>query len=581
MTSRARSSGSRPRFDADRGDRRNALLNLGLLLVVIAAVLLLVVAIALTWYNGHLVAAASVDGQSISKDQQTEQATVDLLRIELQERTLRTRHVAGTIRETDFQSREALLGQQKSNIGTLALEHLIDGRIQAGLLAQQGGTVTDADVDAKLTELATSPEIRHAWIIEVAPELSTGAATPTDAQKAAAKAKADRALADLKAGKGWEEVAKAVSTSSTKEQGGDVGYIDDKAINLDETYLTAIFAVAPNAPTDVLEGKDGTFRIGRVTQVIPKAVDAAYQQKVIDKGVSLPAFRNVVRMDVVRDRLEKGLVDRLTAVGPQRHVEEIFMRAGQSETKTGALRTKHILYAPNDDPNNASSVPDTDPAWAAAEKAARDAYALIKADPSKFDAIARAESDENGAETTGGKLPYFAPDDPIDPAFANAIFKSGLTDGQLLEPVKSSFGWHVIMIWHKPTDLDWAKKLKGDLGSGADFKTVARNNSDGTEAKDGGDIGWVPNGLLPQAVNAAIFGAPVGGVTEPLVVVADGKSAADAGVYLFKVEAEENRAPTAEEKAKIERSAFATWYTEQKAKATITRPDTTSDQLTQ
>ena len=56
----------------------------------------------------------------------------------------------------------------------------------------------------------------------VAPTLDTGATDPTAAQTAAAKAKADAALADLQAGKDWETVAKSVSTdTASAPQGGD------------------------------------------------------------------------------------------------------------------------------------------------------------------------------------------------------------------------------------------------------------------------------------------------------------------------------------------------------------------------
>ena len=41
--------------------------------------------------------------------------------------------------------------------------------------ADEGITVTDADVDTQLVKEATSPEARHAWQIEVKPALDDGA----------------------------------------------------------------------------------------------------------------------------------------------------------------------------------------------------------------------------------------------------------------------------------------------------------------------------------------------------------------------------------------------------------------------
>src|SRR6476659_5692976 len=224
MTFRARPSGVRPRTDSDRGDRRNALMNLGFTLVVVVAIILLVVAAGYSWFNDHLAPAATVDGQSISKDAYVERLKIDAFRIELQQRAIRTRRAQGTIRDDDAQTQLTLLSQQQQNLDALVLERLIDARIQAGLAAQEGVTVTDADVDAELTKQATTPEIRHAWAIEVAPEISDGATESTQAQKDAAKAKAEQALKDIQGGQKWEDVARAVSTGDTKERGGDLGF---------------------------------------------------------------------------------------------------------------------------------------------------------------------------------------------------------------------------------------------------------------------------------------------------------------------------------------------------------------------
>lgn len=586
MTFRARPRETRPRFNPDRGDRRNALLNLGFTLVVVVSLLLLAVAAGITWYQENASAAATVDGTSITQDELRQQALVDDLRIQLAMRAVHTRRLERTIRDADARQQLNLLEQQAGNVQAIALEHLIDGMIQARLATAEGITVTDDEITAKLQELATRPELRHAWVIEVEPEVDEGKTDPTDAQKAAAKAKADRALARLRDGTAWEQLAKDVSTSATKDQGGDLGFIDDETSGLDSPFVKAVFAAAANAPTEVVEGSDGTYRIGRVTEILPELVDPNYAQKINDSQVSMAAFRSALRADVVRDRLEKVVVDRVKQPGPQRQVLQIFEKPDDGESKTGAIKTKHILYAPNDG-ENTTDLPADDPAWAKAETEAKAAYDRIKANPALFDQLAREESDDSAAAQGGGKLGYFAPEDSeanggnLDKDFAAAIFKEGLQPGQLLQPVKSQYGWHVIQIWHRPTDLDWAKTLKTQADGGADFGALARDNGEGPEAEKGGDLGWIAKGQLPELIDARVFGTAVGQVSEPMLIADTDVTAADPGVYLFKVLKEEVRAPEGAQLEQLERTAFGTWYSEQKLKAKITRTADDSGSLTQ
>lgn len=563
MTFRGRSAGSRAR-SWDERDRRNMLLNIGFGVIVVVAVLLLVVAAALSWYGDHLAASATVNGQTITRDEFRQRLAIDAFRTDYQERRLRTLLNAGQIRVADYENRQAIIDQRKQQAAPLALERLIDVRIQTELAAAEGVSVSDADIDAKLLEEATIPELRHAWIIEVEPETPDGASAPGDAEIAAARAKAEAALRDLRSGRDWEAVAREVSTDDSRDQGGDVGFIDEFA-GIDTGISDALFEVAADTPTDVVEGADGVFRIGRVTEIIAPRVDATLEAEYVAEGISVAAYREVVRGDVVRDKLGDAITDPFLAAAPQRRVAEIYLRATDSEGEEGTVRTRHILYAPDDDPAGAGELDEDDPAWKEAEDAARAAYEKLRADISQFDALARAESDEAAAATTGGKLPYFAPSDNIAEAFAEAIFKDGLRDGQLLEPVRSEFGWHVIQIQHGPTDLEWMRELRAQIvDDGADFAELARDNSEREEAREGGEIGWVARGILAEAVETQIFGTAIGSVSQPLVVPDD-------GVYLFKVFEEETREPDAEQREQLERNVFPNWYAEQKATYQITR----------
>src|SRR3954454_9282507 len=341
MTSRPRPV-QRPRT-WDLRERRSLLLNLGFGLTVVIAVLLLVIAAGASWYGDHLASAASVNGTSISKDAWNRQRAVNAYRADYEERRLRTLQAAGRIRGSDYDTRMGIIQQQLQSADSIALEQLVDGQIQDQLAAQQGVTVTEADIDAKVKDEATTPEVRHAWMIAVAPELKDGESVPTADEKAAAKAKADQALADLKAGKDWDSIAKAVSTDPTKTQAGDLSYIDKDAA-LDASFRDALLAAQKDTPTDVIEGADGTYRIGRVSEIIPAQTDATYASQIKDfRSGTLPAvneadLRAAVRHNVVREKLGDAVLAPYLAAGPQRDVSEIWMQEGQSESGPGAIK---------------------------------------------------------------------------------------------------------------------------------------------------------------------------------------------------------------------------------------------------
>ena len=60
---------------------------------------------------------------------------------------------------------------------------------------------------------------------------------------------------------------------------------------------------------------------------------------------------------------------------------------------------------------------------------------------SDFDKLAKEKSTDPSAKTNGGDLGYFGKEQMV-PEFAEAAFK--LKKGELSEPIKSQFGWHVI-----------------------------------------------------------------------------------------------------------------------------------------
>lgn len=550
--------------------RRTLLLNLGFGVVIAVAVLILAAAAGASWYGDHFGEVANVDGKAVTRDQYRDRYKVEQFRFDREEGRIRDDLSAGRLTQAESDQRISVIEQQRQNIQQTVLDDLVDATLQAELAGQQGVSVSDADVEAKLNEEATRPEERHVWLISVEPAIDAGKSEPTDAQKAAAKTKAEAALADLKAGKKWEDVAKSVSSDASKATGGDLGWFSAEDTQLESAFSKAVFAISPNTPTDVVEGTDGVYRIGRVTDVVAPQLDTQYRQSFQNRGISLDVYKAAVRADVVKDKLQAKIVaDVVEKPSPQRQVQEIHVAIGQGAGDE--VKVRHILYTPNDATTApASPVPTTDPSWAAAKAKAQAAYDKLKAYVGKpdeletqFQSLANQETDDPSGKGSGGELPYFTAD-ALDTAFADAIFKNGLKKGDLIGPIQSSFGWHVILFEDRrpPAEARAQNAAKDASDANADFAALVRQYSDGPRNDSDGSIGWVARHQLSQELEDVVFATKVPGVSELHEV-------ADDGWYLFKVSAEQTRLPDPSQAQTLRTTAFDNWYGAIKAKAAI------------
>ncbi len=76
-------------------------------------------------------------------------------------------------------------------------------------------------------------------------------------------------------------------------------------------------------------------------------------------------------------------------------------------------------------------------------------------------------------------------------------------------------------------ELDQAKEIRARLREGAKFADLARERSLSADAKDGGDLGWFPRGVMPPQFDEVAFSLGPGQISDVVTT--------DYGFHVFKV----------------------------------------------
>jgi len=151
------------------------------------------------------------------------------------------------------------------------------------------------------------------------------------------------------------------------------------------------------------------------------AAKAAEEKKVADKK----EFKN--RIAFIRNKLlmETLLQDVGKAAVTPDATKKVYEEAKKQMGGEQEVRARHIL------------VPSEDEAKKVLEEIKKG---------TDFAELARQKSKDPGAAAEGGDLGYFTKDQMV-PEFAEVAFK--LDKGQVSEPVKTQFGWHIIKVEDK------------------------------------------------------------------------------------------------------------------------------------
>ncbi|MGZ3588682.1 MAG: peptidylprolyl isomerase [Candidatus Limnocylindrales bacterium] len=570
MTLRAKPVTTKKRRSVWESDRRQQLIvTVGFIAIIVLALLILVGAVGAAYYNDHLKSIANVNGTSISVDQYQARIKVLDYRLNVGEQRPREAVAAGTLDKDTAQQQLSQLEQARQSEQNSAIQGLMDDALIRQLAGPLGVSVTPAEVDAEIQNDAGAPEQRHAVVMTFEPDTDKTTGLPSDAQKAAALAKAQQAVAEIKGGKAFADVAKDLAQEPTG--GDDFGFITTDDTSDDPTIVAAIFALPGKGTTDVVTGQDGFYRVGEVTEVRPATNDPSFMSD-MRAAVNESAYRDGVEGSLIRQKVSQKLVaQQLQGPVDQVHAYEILVAitdpSGQGSTAAALedeVQVSHILYSPKGDAQGATTLDAADPAWAEAEKKADAAAAALRAisdvtaREKAFAARATAESNDTGSASSGGDL-GFQQRSTFVAEFSAAIFDGQHTKGEIIGPVKTQYGYHVIL-WEALKESP-SKRINTVSNavrqSGASFQDIAKTQSDGTEASDGGDLGWFAKGQASDyRIEQTLFGLQPGGISLSLQLTD--------GYHLYKVEARQSRPAYGAQVAQIRANAFSDWYSPQK-----------------
>ncbi|MGH2358698.1 MAG: peptidylprolyl isomerase [Candidatus Limnocylindria bacterium] len=515
------------------------------------------------YWSAHLRPVASVDGVPISRSQLAAREAIVTAELIAEATEVQAQAGVGP-RDSLLQQQLQAIQTALNDVTSAASTSLVDGAV----LASQGDAfevvVTDDEVSAEVVQRRQLAErVRVAMIlVNALPDDTEPGTEPTEEQRQAARTEAAEARSRVEGGEDFATVATEVSDDFTSSLGGELGWIADGDAVYDEQ-----FKAVRDAEVDELIGPVEVESGWTVLKLVERR-EAGEDETLVDllaaAGVGDDAYRSYVRDRLLASAFQTHFEDEVVvSPQPQRRVAQIFMAAG-TEPYVVQERARHVLVQPLPDADDQSTA--TEEQWAAALAEAEQVRELVDAPDADWFAVAGEHSDDPGSGAQGGDLGWY---DPTAPGFVEefATALADLEEGGISEPVRTSFGYHVIQkTGARTSPVDEAAELVDILRADPDaFAATARLVSEEYEsARADGELGWVAHYQLDQASEEAIFAlAEPGDISDPVGL--------DDGIYVFQLlEASDEQEVEAERLAQIRQTGFLRWLEQDvKAEATI------------
>jgi parvulin-like peptidyl-prolyl isomerase len=512
------------------------------------------------YFDTHLRQVIVVEGTPVSREALDLRQAI--MGAELQATGTDMSAQTGGARDAVLQQQLQVISEQFANLTAAATNSIVDGLYQSTQADGFGIGVTDEEIDAEVETRQTTPARVKVSIIAVdaLPGDAASGAEPTEDDFARAEEEAADIQAELDAGGDFATIATEQSDDAASAQfEGLVGWVQE-----DDVQYGYLFPLADGVETGETSGPSRTdegyviLRVEDRTEAGPftglldqldaaRVTDADYRAYVADELLR-QAFRTHFEEDVA------------ISPAPQREIAQILVLNDQG-VPVPKQRIRHLLAQPVPGGDPEAQAAATAEQWDAALARAEGWYAEVQDPNADWFEIGK-ESDDPGSQDNGGDLGWYDPTTgQFVPEFEAAVAR--LAVGDISEPVRTEFGYHVIQVTdQRTTALDFVDGLIADLQADPDsFGEVALANSEDSATRaEEGYLGWVARYESTAIREDAIFGlAEIGEISAHPVV--DGNQ-----IWIFQLlDESEQRSIDDDRLSTIKSTGYTRWYDELKA----------------
>lgn len=530
---------------------KSLLTNLAFLSAIALSGVLLLGAIGANIWSSTFATAVGVNGLTISVGEAKARADIELFRLGLQGARIRARISAGTLSSEQGNAILQQINEAATNINSQVTSDMIDALLVNQLAGERSLTIGQEAIDAEWAKESTLPELRLLRRITIDISNGDSSGEPSAATIAAAKSRADAIAAEIAAGGDFATIAKRESDDSYAAEGGRIGWSSRDEDPLTDLGYAAAWDLSAAGATGVIKRADDQFVIFYVDQIRPSVQDADFEKSAQEAGIDMNLYKKTSAERALRASLSEAVTaELLKDPVEQRDVSFLTIQTPKGDGMTEEVRVRHILYSPNDDAQKADRLDPSDPAWAAAEAEAQAAFEKISAG-TPIEDLASQSDDESSADE-GGLLAW-ATKGTFVPEFDDAVWADGLQKGDLLGPIKTQFGYHVIQFEERRAGimlrLEQLAVQLADAGEG--FNAVAEAASEEIDGLTLDQAGFVVRYAINPQLSALVWGLTAGGVS--------GVETIGDQLVIVRVNAVENKPYTDVQRRTVEASGFSIW----------------------